>query len=236
MQVKVYGSGSSGNSYTITSSTGETLVLDAGIKPSKIYRDVSPENIAGVLITHSHGDHAAYTNAYLRDFLRVYAPFKCKGVTYTKHGNILQIGTFLVKVLKMQHDVPCVGYLIHHEEIDGDILYATDTNGIHYSFKHLKLAMIEADYSLGILQHNVSSGIIIPSLAWRIQENHNSLVQAAQFCNLVGTLENVMLVHLSNDNAIEDMYIKYFKEETNFIPYIAREGLTLNLKRFSIFG
>lgn len=55
MQLKVLGSGSSGNCYLLETDT-ECLVLDAGVntKEVKIALDFDVRRIKGVLVTHSH--------------------------------------------------------------------------------------------------------------------------------------------------------------------------------------
>ena len=51
MTLKCIGSGSSGNCYTLTSDSGETLILDCGIPIKKIKKglDWNVKGIAGVL-------------------------------------------------------------------------------------------------------------------------------------------------------------------------------------------
>lgn len=236
MIFRTYGSGSSGNSHTLTSSTGCTLVLDAGVKEKEIFTVCKPSSIAGVLITHQHGDHALYGKKYAKNYIDVYAPMDkswCKTIT---HGETFTCGEFKVKVLQMKHDVPCVGFLIRHKELDGDILYATDTNGIPYKFGNLAMAAIEADYHRSILRDNVAEGRVHPSVAKRTANTHQSLAQAIKFLqNQVDRVSNVVFVHLSADNANEEVFVEIAKQYVDTPVYIAKEGLIITLNKYSIF-
>ena len=56
MTLKVIGSGSSGNCYTLTSNSGETLILDCGIPIKEIKKglDWNIRGIRGMIISHAH--------------------------------------------------------------------------------------------------------------------------------------------------------------------------------------
>ena len=54
MVLTVLGSSSSGNCYLLTSSSGQTLVLDAGVKFSEVQKSLNykTDDVVGVLCTH----------------------------------------------------------------------------------------------------------------------------------------------------------------------------------------
>lgn len=56
MILRVNGSSSAGNSYILTSNTGDHLLLEAGIQTRKMLRGVDYEvsKIKGCLISHAH--------------------------------------------------------------------------------------------------------------------------------------------------------------------------------------
>lgn len=56
MTLKCIGSGSSGNCYTLTSNSGETLILDCGIPIKEIKKGLNWDirGIKGVIISHAH--------------------------------------------------------------------------------------------------------------------------------------------------------------------------------------
>lgn len=56
MRLKCLGSSSAGNCYTLTSDSGETLILDCGISIKEIKKglDWDIRGIKGVIISHAH--------------------------------------------------------------------------------------------------------------------------------------------------------------------------------------
>ena len=73
MQVTILGSGSEGNALLLESSTTRVLV-DAGLSYRKLVQRFAsigrevPHEIAAVLVTHAHGDHAAHASTYATRF------------------------------------------------------------------------------------------------------------------------------------------------------------------------
>ncbi len=132
MNVKILASGSSGNCVVID----DVLAIDAG-------HNVSYEEIAGVealLITHSHADHIKYitnfegvpmhSTADVERGVLKRSPYLRFNRLYEDTPKRLKLSrkTYTITPLRMQHDVPCVGFDI----TDGSerILYATDFHSI----------------------------------------------------------------------------------------------------------
>ena len=61
MKLRVLGSGSSGNCYVLENET-EALIIEAGIPFMEVKKilNFNVRKIAGVVVSHSHGDHAKY--------------------------------------------------------------------------------------------------------------------------------------------------------------------------------
>lgn len=57
MRMKTLCSGSNGNCYVLESNSGKKLILDIGISKKDLMKgiDFDVKNIAGVVVTHSHG-------------------------------------------------------------------------------------------------------------------------------------------------------------------------------------
>ena len=57
MRMKTLCSGSNGNCYILESNSGKKLILDIGISKKDLMKgiDFDVKNIAGVVVTHSHG-------------------------------------------------------------------------------------------------------------------------------------------------------------------------------------
>ena len=89
--------------------------------------------------------------------------------------------------------------------ISGDerLLFATDTAYVKYVVDGLTHICIECNYDEETLSENVVQGKIDPALRQRIVENHMSLdrVKAMLFANDLSNVEEIWLLHLSNENA-----------------------------------
>ena len=80
MVLKVLGSGSSGNCYILESDT-EALIIEAGVplKEVKVSLGFNIRKIVGVVVSHSHGDHAKYVSEYEKAGIPVYKPYEGRG-------------------------------------------------------------------------------------------------------------------------------------------------------------
>lgn len=239
MTFATYASGSDGNTHTLTSASGQAIVLDAGVRAAAVLRNHAPSSIAAVLVTHSHGDHAAYVREYTELRVPCFAPFPAEGVTEVKSERVFTAGEFRILPLAMRHDVPCLGYLIRHPDVDGDILYATDTNGIPWTFGHLALAIAEADYSDTMLNANVKAGKVDIRVAERTRRTHNSLTQAIEFLDKsVGRVDRLVLCHLSAKNAISEAFARTARALLPGCREIrtAKAGLMIDMQRYAVFS
>lgn len=56
MFLRTIGTGSTGNSYALTSNSGEILLLDLGISEKKIKESIGWKisNVVGAIVTHKH--------------------------------------------------------------------------------------------------------------------------------------------------------------------------------------
>ncbi len=77
MLLKCLATGSTGNSYILTSDNGKHLILDAGIPIKEIKKglDFDIENVEGCLISHSHNDHAKSANHLKVMGIPVFQPY-----------------------------------------------------------------------------------------------------------------------------------------------------------------
>jgi len=134
MKLTVIGSSSSGNSY-ILGNYKECIIIDVGknITMQKLKQALkfNVEKVKGVLISHLHDDHAGMAKDCEKIF-PVYcniSVIESKGLQRAnelKTRNKITIGGFTVLPFDADHDVPCLGFLIKHEEI-GKMLFLTDS-------------------------------------------------------------------------------------------------------------
>ena len=241
MTFKVLGSGSSGNGYLLTSSEGETLVIEAGVRLSEVLKEVPYRNIAGLIVSHTHGDHAGFLSDYLNrrietrihdeslkewkgrtsDFLPLFFEEEC----------MFSLGKFDIIPFRLKHDTPCFGFLIRHPDMLGNFLFCTDTAEIPYTFQDVQTLAIEADYDYNMLLENVRSGKLIVKLARRICSSHFSIDQAIEFCKNrdMKKLRNIILLHLSRNNSSSEAFKDKMIKATGKPTYIASKGLEVEV-------
>ena len=241
MTFKVLGSGSSGNGYLLTSSEGETLVIEAGVRLADVLKEVPYRNIVGLIVSHTHGDHAGFLDDYLnrRIETRIHDKFlkEWKGKTsdflplFFEEECMFSLGKFDIIPFRLKHDTPCFGFLIRHPDMLGNFLFCTDTTEIPYTFQDVQTLAIEADYDYNILLENVRSGKLIVKLARRICSSHFSIDQAIEFCKNrdMKKLRNIILLHLSRNNSSSEAFKDKMIKATGKPTYIASKGLEVEV-------
>lgn len=229
-------SSSAGNCYQIDDN-GSMLLLEAGIPFKQMQKKVSfqTQKIQAVLVTHEHLDHAKYVQQYLDNGMTVYMTegtrqalniehYRLKTIKYNEQFNV---GAFTIKAFKTIHDAnqPC-GYIIRTKE-DKRILFATDTRYILQMLPRVTHLMIETNYDEGYLDERVQNGDIHRGDAARVIKTHMSLQTALKYLNHENFdnshLEKVILIHLSNRNALEDKFRTEIQKATGAIVEIAGE-------------
>lgn len=219
MVLKVLGSGSSGNCYILESDT-EALIIEAGVplKEVKVSLGFNVRKIVGVVVSHSHGDHAKYVSEYEKAGIPVYKPYEGR-LPFDVYGN------FFFKDFELEHDVPCVGFYLRHPEI-GTLVYASDTEYIKWRFKDINHILVEANYSDDLIEKDASNYS-------HVLKGHMSLKTALDFIstNDNPTLKNVVLIHLSASNSDADYFLQKTKETVKYGAdcYIAEKGREINL-------
>jgi phosphoribosyl 1,2-cyclic phosphodiesterase len=126
-----------------------------------------------------------------------------------------RIGTCTILPFETQHDsAEPLGFLLANQEGE-KLLYATDTYFIRYRFSGLTHIAVECNYSLDILRANVEAGMVEPALKNRILKSHFSIENVKKFlqANDLGKVQEIWLLHLSEQNSCE----KRFKEEVQKI-------------------
>ena len=214
MKLKCLGSGSSGNCYILENDT-EALIIEAGVplKEVKIALGFNIRKIVGVVVSHSHGDHAKYVAEYENVGIQVYKPFE---------GNLPYdvYGSFFFKDFELVHDVSCFGFYINHPEM-GTLIYASDTEYIKWRFKDINHILVEANYSDDLIEKDASNYS-------HVLKGHMSLKTTLDFIstNDNPALRNVVLLHLSASNSDADYFLQKTKETVKYGAdcYIAEKG------------
>lgn len=203
----VIGSGSSGNSYAIRAG-GEILLLECGLKKSNILKGISYKtaDVVGCFISHEHKDHCGYlkdiqkygfpifaSENVARRILEMYN-IKIEGAKRNA-SNVL--GGFSVVPLQVPHDgVECDGFLVSHRAF-GKLIFLTDLEYCPYDLSGLgiNIALIECNYKAEYLNDVAYRGHVL--------SGHMELDTCRRFIEKISNenLRNVVLIHLSNDNA-----------------------------------
>lgn len=242
MKLKCLGSSSSGNCYLLEAEK-ETLIIEAGIPFIDVKKalNFNLRKVAGCLISHRHNDHAKYLKDFLSSGIKVLAlddVFNSKDLrtkVFCKeilplHGYI--VGGFKVLALNVAHDVPCLGFLIEHQEM-GRLLFITDTMMLEYRLPNLNHIMIEANYSDQILTENIESGIVHVQMRDRLIHSHMELQTTKEVLrkNDLKAVQEVILLHLSNNNSDGEQFSQEVRESSGKPTYIARSGFEIDLDK-----
>ena len=238
MKLKVLGSGSSGNCYILENDT-EALIIEAGVplKEVKIALGFNIRKIVGVVVSHSHGDHAKYISEYEKTGIRTFAPYE---ISNHVSAECNYMGGFRIKdfaltdkagVFKHTNadgsECPCYGFYIVHKDI-GSMVYVSDTELVKWNFRkqNINHILVEANYSDDLVEREAVN-------REHVLRGHMSLKTALDFIstNDNPTLRNVVLIHLSDKNADSADFLQKTKETIKYGAdcYIAEKGLEVDL-------
>lgn len=245
MKLRCLGSSSLGNCYLLENDR-ECLVLEAGLPLKKVKEalDFNISKIAGLLVTHEHGDHFGY----IKDYLSAGVPIKASQGTWSKldielniknmfvrPGYWYQLGGFTITPFPVVHDAAePFGYIIRHQEI-GALLFASDTEYIRQNFHKLQLnhIMIECNYSQKIIDNRMHQGETVKGLRDRVLQSHMELETCKEFIrqNKTVMLDNIILLHMSDGNSDEKQFVKEIQEVVGerVNVFAADKGLEVNL-------
>lgn len=215
MKLKCIATGSAGNCYTLTSNSGETLILDCGIPIKEIKKglDWNIKDVVGVLCTHKHLDHSRSVKDFETMGIPIFAPYlgdSCKS---------MNMGEFTVKPFDLTtidgnwthtdaDGTPCpiYGFLITHKEM-GRMLYITDCEVIKWRFKDIDHILLGVNYDKDMVDWSN------PAKNNHVFRGHLSIDTACGFvkANYSDCLQNVIMCHLSSKNADSDSFIEKMK-------------------------
>lgn len=215
MILRTIATGSSGNSYVLISNTGEILLLDLGVSEKTIKKgiDWKISNVVGAVISHGHKDHSLSVEDFKSMGIPIFAPYlgdSCKS---------MNMGEFTVKSFDLttidgnwthtdSNGEPCpiYGFLITHTEM-GRMLYITDTELIKWKFRGINHILLGTNYDKDLV--NVDN----QSKTNHVFRGHLSIDTACDFvkANNSNDLQNVIMCHLSSENADSGRFIEKMK-------------------------
>lgn len=240
MRLNVLGSDSNGNCY-ILQTDKEALIIEAGVRFSEVKKALKWQlsKVVGAVITHEHNGHAKYVRDFVSNGITVLAlpsVFRAKGIdslSFRKeiepmHGYI--VGSFRVFAMPVCHDVPCVGFIIEHEDM-GRMLFVTDTMMLEYRVPGLNHILLEANYAEDILDTKIEAGSVPLSMKPRLIHSHMEIetTKGILRANDLSGVNEIVLIHLSNGNSDERRFVREVQETSGKPVYAAVAGLELNL-------
>ena len=239
MRLQVLGSSSAGNCYII-SNENEGLILEMGIKLSDVKKalNFNVSKINAVLASHCHSDHFKFVREFQSSGFQVFASADTweksglKSKNTLEHGVSKKIGNFTILPFNVKHDVPCLGFFIHHSEM-GNVVFATDTYYLPFTFENVNHWMIECNYRKDILDKNCPAGSFKKILRDRTLESHMSYhtCLAALKANDLSQTNNIVLIHLSDGNSNAKEFKEGIQIETGKNVTIADKGVEVNFNK-----
>lgn len=232
MKINSLASSSRGNCYQLIEGDA-SLLLEAGIRFQDIQRGTGfgLSKLAGTLVSHEHGDHAKAIKEVMKAGVDVYASagtFEALGISGHRAHPVtamqpVEIGPWTVLPFAAVHDAAePLGFLIRGQ--GSKTLYLTDSGYCRYKFKGLTHLLIECNHSLEILRKNVAEGIIDVAHKNRVMQNHLSLENCLAFleANDLSAVEEIHLLHLSDNNSDADAFKRAVQAATGKPVYVAQ--------------
>lgn len=236
MRLTCLGSSSAGNCYLLTSNSGETLILDCGIPIKEIKKGLNwnVKDVVGAICTHSHQDHSKSVKGLNNMGIPVCAPYKKLLMSQFLSNSYFTVRTFDLTTVdgRWTHTdangepCPIFGFLITHPEM-GKLLYITDTELIKWKFKDINHILLGVNYDKDLVDTDNPK-------ANHVFRGHLSIDTACDFvkANYSDSLQNVIMCHLSSENADRDSFIKKMKKVAcGANVCVAERGLEILLRK-----
>ena len=216
MEISVLASGSNGNCCLIEDKD-DSILIDAGKSCREIEKRMkrlgkSPEQLAAILISHSHADHIAGAGVISRKYKipmyvtkQTYNEILYIGRQEIRHffpGKEFQVGQLNVMPIQLCHDVASCGFVINNFGIFTDTGKATKQ--LMEAMPKLKGVLIESNHDIEML----IKGPYPQHLKYRILGDfgHLSNIHASQLVKDKGkNLHLCLLGHLSATNNTADL-------------------------------
>ena len=233
MRLKTVATGSSGNCHLLIADSGETLILDCGVPIKEIKKglDWNIRNVVGCIVSHAHSDHSKSVKDFEAMGIPVFTPYI--SLKPMRMGKEFKIQAFDLTTVdgRWTHtnadgsECPCYGFLITHPDM-GRMIYATDTELIKWRFKNVNHILLGVNYDPELLSGDDAKKN-------HVVRGHMSIDTACEFvkANASDQLQNVIMCHLSAENADKDSFInKMQKAVLNANVCVAEPGMELELR------
>lgn len=209
------------------------LLIECGIPWSKLQAalDFKASELAGCLITHSHGDHAQSAINLIRAGIHCYATLETWTALKIGTGHFahavrsdieFEVANWSVMPFKCVHDAEgTVGYSIVHGS--RRVVFMTDSAFSRYRFEGVTHLCVECNHSVEIMRQRGFDGDLSPARYDRVRNNHMSLETLLTMLGEIdlSCLEEIHLLHLSDGNSDEAEFKKRIMAKTGVPVYVA---------------
>jgi phosphoribosyl 1,2-cyclic phosphodiesterase len=236
MKLTCLGSSSAGNCYLLTSNSGETLILDCGIPIKEIKKGLNwnIKDVVGVLCTHKHLDHSKSVKDFETMGIPICKPYETLLMNQFLANSYFTVRTFDLTTINGSwthtdangEPCPIFGFLITHKEM-GKMLYITDCEVIKWKFKDINHILLGVNYDKDLVDTDNPK-------ANHVFRGHLSIDTACDFAkaNDSDSLQNVIMCHLSSENADKDSFIAKMKNAVNGASVdVAEQGKSWILRK-----
>ena len=233
MKLECLASSSSGNCYFLESNEGKRLILDCGIpiKDLKIGLNFQLMNVVGCVVSHIHNDHSKSVKDLRNIGIKVWCPYEDESCSYN-------FSPFKVRAFRLDNsegkfvhsnadgsECPIYGFYI---VCDGQIfVYATDCEFIKYRFTGVNNLLLGINYSDDCFSENDNE-----AKKRHVMSGHLELHTACEFIRVTDrdkTLKNVIVGHLSGENANPKMFRQEIEKVTEANIQFSKKGLVIEL-------
>lgn len=217
-RIKIFDSGSSGNSLAIYDSRGKYILVDVGLPHKEILKGLNYDLKDCCFVLASH-DHFADHTKSLDYFIKLGIP--CYGnqdiCDHHKGCNllpkVLTIDGFKIQNFELVHNVPNNAFVIDTID-DIRILYCTDTEYIPKRVKGVHYAIIECNHDYDFMIDNAMEN----QFSMSHHENHQSLESCIEYLKEIYStnLQYIILWHLSQTNIDAEKAVQRVRDELGF--------------------
>ena len=237
INIKVIGSGSSGNCY-LANINGTQLLLECGLPFKTIQKALNFKlsTVEACLLTHEHIDHSKAVKDLLKNSIDVYATkgtFDALNVKSHRAISFLKdkedtycykfFNRFCVLPFQAIHDAQePVSFYIQDVHTKESLLFVTDTAYMPYKIPNVDILMVECNYVKNVINTNLKNESLNLILRNRIVKNHMSLetlLNALKQANL-SNLKKIYVLHLSDANSEEKSILTAIQRQTGVIVEI----------------
>ena len=230
IDVRILGSGSSGNAY-IVSNGDTTLLLECGlsIKTLQVATQYRITDIDACLVSHEHGDHSKAAKHLAKFGLDIYMSAGTKEVIDANEHRFkvfqtsaplrykpFTIRSFHVAPFRAIHDAKePIGFRITDTSSRETLTFLTDSVYCPYRFNGSTIFMVEINYIKEIIDKNTEEESMNVGRRNRTVESHMSLETAVDFLKSSGAewSRAIYAMHLSDLNSDEERIYRRLREE-----------------------